>query len=229
MCKDAKKNNSHGNLQDLNSFHSFVSEMEAKDKILIGAEQLFFKYGIKSVTMDEIAKNIGMSKKTIYQFFKDKDDLVHHLFKNKIALNKSITEKIHQEAENVVSEIFALMRMMREMLANMNPIIFHDLHKYYPITFKIFEDFKNECMLNHIEKSLLKGQEQNLVRMDINIKILSRMRLENLNSGFFGRIFPPDKYTMLEVQLEMTEHFLYGVCTLKGHKLINKFKNVIED
>jgi TetR/AcrR family transcriptional regulator, cholesterol catabolism regulator len=67
------------------------------------------------------------------------------------------------------------------------------------------------------------------VRTDVDIKILSRMRLENLDMGFFGAVFPTDKYNMIEVQLAMTEHFLYGVCTLKGHKLINKHKNIIED
>lgn len=203
--------------------------MEPKEVILEGTEQLFHKYGIKNVTMDEIAKHLGMSKKTIYQYFKDKDELVNNLFRKKIECNKDIFENLHSEAENVVSEIFGLMKNIREMLADMNPIVFHDLHKYYPATYKLFEEFTNNFMLNMIEKSLQKGQVQGLVRPEINIKILSRMRLVNLHAAFFGRSFPSDKFNLLDVQLEMTEHFLYGVCTLKGHKLINKIKNVIED
>lgn len=203
--------------------------MEIKDKILKGAEELFFKYGIKNITMDEIARHLGMSKKTLYQFFKDKDEMVHSLMMQKIEDDKSMCIKTYDTAENVVEEVFDMMKNLREMLGNINPIIFHELNKYYPNTWKLFDDFKNSFLLESIENSLRKGQEQDLVRKDIDIKILSRMRLENFEMAFFGRAFPTDKFNFLEVQLAMTEHFLYGICTLKGHKLINKYKNITED
>ncbi|MCE3258961.1 MAG: hypothetical protein K0S12_602 [Bacteroidetes bacterium] len=203
--------------------------MEIKDKILKGAEELFFRYGIKNITMDEIARHLGISKKTIYQYFKDKDEMVHSLMIQKIEEDKIIFTKTHEESENVVVEMFSVMKNIREILNNVNPILFHELHKFYPATWKVYDNFKNGFVLDNIEKSLLKGQQQGLVRTDINIKILSRMRLENLDMGFFGRAFPIDKFNMLEVQLAMTEHFLYGVCTLKGHKLINKYKNIVEE
>ena len=203
--------------------------MEIKDKILKGAEELFFKYGIKNITMDEIARHLGMSKKTLYQFFRDKDEMVHSLMMQKIEDDKSMCIKTYDTAENVVEEVFDMMKNLREMLGNINPIIFHELNKYYPNTWKLFDDFKNSFLLESIENSLRKGQEQDLVRKDIDIKILSRMRLENFEMAFFGRAFPTDKFNFLEVQLAMTEHFLYGICTLKGHKLINKYKNITED
>ena len=67
------------------------------------------------------------------------------------------------------------------------------------------------------------------MRKDVNIKLLARMRLENIGMGFQEKIFPISQFNMLEVQLAMTEHFLYGICTLKGHKLINKHKNIVEE
>jgi len=200
-----------------------------KEKILRGSEELFFKYGIKNITMDEIAKHLGMSKKTIYQYFKDKDEMVHSLMIQKIEEDKIIFTKTHEESENVVVEVFAIMKNLRDILSNVNPILFHELHKFYPNTWKVYENFKNDFVLENIEKSLKKGQAQGLVRMDLNVKILSRMRLENLDMGFFGHAFPIEKFNMLDVQLEMTEHFLYGICTLKGHKLINKHKNIVEE
>jgi len=200
-----------------------------KEKILRGSEELFFKYGIKNITMDEIARHLGMSKKTIYQYFKDKDEMVHSLMIQKIEEDKIIFTKTHEESENVVVEVFAIMKNLRDILSNVNPILFHELHKFYPVTWKVYENFKNDFVLENIEKSLKKGQAQGLVRMDLNVKILSRMRLENLDMGFFGHAFPIEKFNMLDVQLEMTEHFLYGICTLKGHKLINKHKNIVEE
>lgn len=225
--KDAKKIFFIGNLQDEKSFLSFVPEM--KEKILKGAEELFFKYGIKNITMDEIARHLGMSKKTIYQYFKDKDEVVHSLILEKIEEDKAIFAKTYRESENIVVEAFALMKNMRDILKSINPILFHELFKFYPQSWKEFEKFKNDFVLENIESSLRRGQEQGLVRADINIKILSKMRLENIDLAFFGSAFPMDKYNLLDVQVQMTEHFLYGVCTLKGHKLINKYKNIVEE
>lgn len=200
-----------------------------KEKIVSAAEELFFRFGIRNITMDDIARHLGISKKTIYQFFKDKDEVVHSLMLAKLEEDRIRFTKVHDEAENFVAETFAIMKNLAEILAKVNPVIFHELYKYYPETWKAFDEFKSGFILQNIERCLRKGQEQGLVRQDINIRILSRMRLENLDMGFFGRGFPHDKFSMLEVQLVMTEHFLYGVCTLKGHKLINKYKNITEE
>ena len=206
-----------------------ISILGTHAKILKGVEELVFKYGIKNITMDEISRHMGISKKTIYQYFKDKDEMIHHLIAHKLKEDECIFQKTHEESENVVDETFTLMKNMREVLSNINPIIFYELHKYYPKTYLLFDNFKHGFVLERIENSLIKGQKDGLIRTGINNKVLSRMRLENLDLGFFGRAFPHDKYNMIEVQLAMTEHFLYGVCTLKGHKLINKYKNIVEE
>lgn len=200
-----------------------------KEKILKGAEELFFRFGIKNITMDDIARHLGMSKKTIYQYFKDKDEVVHSLLIEKIEEDKCLFNAACERSANIVEEMFEMMKNIRIVLKDMNPVLFHELYKFYPQSWKLFDDFKNGFILENIERSLVKGQEQGLVRTDINIKILARMRLENLDMGFFGNAFPSDKFNMVDVQLAMTEHFLYGVCTLKGHKLINKYKNINEE
>ncbi len=200
-----------------------------KEKILKGAEELFFKYGIKNITMDEIAKHLGMSKKTIYQYYKDKDEMVHSIMQYKIEEDRIMCSKTYTESENLVVEVFGIMKNLKDIIGNINPILFHELHKFYPNTWKLYEDFKNGFILESIERCLNKGQVDGLVRNDVNIKLLARMRLENIDMGLHGRVFPADKFSMLEVQLAMTEHFLYGICTLKGHKLINKHKNIVEE
>jgi len=200
-----------------------------KEKILKGAEDLFFKYGIKNITMDEVAKHLGMSKKTIYEYFKDKDEIIHSLMFQKLEQDRITFTKTYSESENVVAEVFGIMKNLKEIIGNINPILFHELHKFYPNTWKLYEDFKNSFILENIERCLRKGQSDGLVRADINIRLLARMRLENIDMSLQGRVFSNDKFSLLEVQLAMTEHFLYGICTLKGHKLINKYKNIIEE
>lgn len=203
--------------------------MEIKEKILKGAEELFFKYGIKNITMDEIAKHLGMSKKTIYLYFKDKDEIVHFLILDKIEEDKCIFGKTHTESENIVVEAFAVMKNIREVMGHVNPILFYELAKFYPKTWEKFNEFKRDFIRVNLESSLRKGQQQGLVRRDININILSTTRLETIDMSFNTQIFPTDKFNLVDVHVALTEHFLYGICTLKGHKLINKYKNITEE
>lgn len=203
--------------------------MEIKEKILKGAEELFFKYGIKNITMDEVARHLGMSKKTLYQYFKDKDEMVHSLILDKIEEDKRIFGKTHKESENIVVEAFAIMKNIREIMGHVNPILFYELAKFYPKTWEKFNEFKRDFIRINLEESLRMGQAQGFVRSDININILSTMRLESIDMSFNTQIFPSDKFNLVEVHVALTEHFLYGICTLKGHKLINKYKNIIEE
>lgn len=203
--------------------------METKQRILNAAFELFFRYGIKSVTMDDIAKHLSISKKTIYQFFRDKDEIVHTLMLEKLEEDKKEFTAISQASQNVVEEVFGFMRHMSTILGRINPNIFYDLQKYHPRTWELFHSFRNDFSLKQVEEALLRGIRDGLVRPDVDVKTLAVLRTEEIDMGFNPKIFPPDKFKMLDVQLALTEHFLYGVCTLKGHKLINKFKHVVED
>jgi len=203
--------------------------MEPKERILKGAEELFFKYGIKSITMDDIAKHLAMSKKTIYQFFTDKDEMVETLMKQKLKQDECELSDIQKESENVIVEVFNIMKHMSAMFSNLNPNVFYDLQKYHPKAWKMFKDFKDDCMWKMVEDSISKGKEQGLVRPDINTSIIARMRLEQIESAFNPQVYAPDKFKLIDIQIAMLDHFLHGICTLKGHKLLNKYKEVIEE
>ncbi|MCE9539893.1 MAG: TetR/AcrR family transcriptional regulator [Bacteroidetes bacterium] len=203
--------------------------METKDRILIGAEELFFKYGIKSITMDDIAKHLGISKKTIYQFYSDKNEIVEKLMVQRMQTNECEFKQIANESANVIEEVFAMMKHMGVMFSQMNPNLFYDLQKYHPRSWKLFKQFKEECIERMVEDSVKRGIEQGLVREDINTKIIARLRMEEVEMGFNAQAFPPDKFKIVDVQLALLDHFLHGICTIKGHKLINKHKQVTED
>ena len=203
--------------------------MESKEKILKGVEELFFKYGIKNITMDEIARHLSISKKTIYHFFKDKDEVVHSLMLHTLENDKCRIKQAKEGAKNIVEEVFKMMEEMREMFSRINPIMFYELHKFYPQTWNVFQEFKSSFILKMVESSLKSGQKEGYIRKDIDIKMMSRYRVEMVELGMKGEMFPIDQFKIVDVQLALTEHFLYGVCTLKGHKLINKYKNIEED
>jgi hypothetical protein len=122
-----------------------------------------------------------------------------------------------------------MMKHISVMFAKTNPNIFYDLQKYHPKAWNHFKAFKNDCMAQMVERSIERGKKEGLVREDINSKVLSRMRIEQVEMGLNPDVFPPDKFKIVEIQLSMLDHFLHGICTLKGHKLINKYKQLIEE
>lgn len=203
--------------------------MENKERILNAAFELFFRYGIKSVTMDDIAKHLSMSKKTIYLYFRDKDEVVNTLMERSLQKDREDFHAIAERAVNVVEEVFEMMKKMNDIFSTINPNIFYDLRKYHPQTWELFHKFKTEFILEQVEKSLEKGKKDGFVRADVNSKLLAKLRGEEIEMGFNSAIFPPDKFRILDVQIAFVEHFLYGICTLKGHKLINKHKQIVEE
>lgn len=203
--------------------------MEPKERILKGAEELFFKYGIKSVTMDDIAKHLAISKKTIYQFYADKNEIVETLMQATLQQDECEFQEIQAASENMIEEVMHMMKHISVMFAKTNPNIFYDLQKYHPKAWNHFKAFKNDCMAQMVERSIERGKKEGLVREDINSKVLSRMRIEQVEMGLNLDVFPPDKFKIVEIQLSILDHFLHGICTLKGHKLINKYKQLIEE
>ena len=131
--------------------------MEIKERILSGAKELFFKYGIKSITMDDIAKHLAISKKTIYHFFADKNELVETLLSESLKEDENEFKEIQKDSENVIVEVFNLMEHMGNMFAKVNPNVFYDLQKYHPNAWKQFTAFKEDCMARMVEESIKRG------------------------------------------------------------------------
>src|SRR6476469_8001074 len=120
--------------------------MEAKERILIKTHELFNRYGIRSVSMDDIATQLGMSKKTLYQYYTDKDELVNAVIEETLQKNQSQCVESRRKMENAIHEVFLSMDMVREMLSNMNPSLLFDMQKYHPAAFKKFLAFKDDFL-----------------------------------------------------------------------------------
>ena len=114
-----------------------IHKMEPQEKILKTSLELFFKYGIKRVTMDDIAKELGMSKKTIYQFYKEKDVLVDQLCQFEMLKQEKIFKEINGLAKDPIHELMLISLKMSDMMQHINPIFFIDLQKYYPNAFRL--------------------------------------------------------------------------------------------
>src|SRR5688500_2164 len=120
--------------------------MDNKQRIQEKANALFRRYGIKSITMDEIAAQLGISKKTIYQFFSDKDELVEAVVVNTIKHAQEICEKNMQSCKDSVHELFQAMDFVREIFSDMNPAMMYDLEKFHAKAYRHFLDHKNKFL-----------------------------------------------------------------------------------
>jgi AcrR family transcriptional regulator len=203
--------------------------MSQIERIVQGSEELFLTAGIKSVTMDDIARHLGMSKKTIYQFFKDKNELVMALVQKKLKEDEVQLEEILMGSGNVIEEMINMMKCSEEIFSRINPIVIHELQKFHPEAWKQFQNFKNRVVIQKMEQLLNKGIKQGYIRPQIDVKIIARMHVNMMEMGFNNAIFPLAEFNTWKVQQQFLEHFNYGICTLKGYKLLNQFKNIIEE
>lgn len=200
------------------------SGMEVQERIKQKADELFRKFGIRSVTMDEIAGQLGISKKTIYQYYADKDELVDAVTADEIRFSQESCEKSSRESENAIDEIFQVMEFVEIMFRNMNPSMLNDLEKYHPRSFKKFLEHKNKYLYDMIRKNIERGIREELYRPEIPVELMTRYRLETMMLAFNSQLLQSVKMDMAELHQEIIEHFLYGLSTLKGYKLILKYK-----
>ena len=200
--------------------------MSQTERIILGGEELFLKAGIKSVTMDDIAKHLGMSKKTIYQFFRDKNELVIALVQKKLKEDEKQMEEIVSNSGNVIEGMINMMKCSEDIFSRINPIVIHDLQKYHPDAWKQFQNFKSGVIVQTLEELLKKGIEQGYIRADIDVKIIARMRMIQVEMGFNTDIFPHSEFNVWRVQQQFHEHFNYGICTLEGYKLLNEYRSL---
>jgi AcrR family transcriptional regulator len=175
--------------------------------------------------MDEIAVSLGISKKTLYQFFADKDELVEAVMVGIIGFNQNCCLRDRQLAKDAIHEVFLAIEMMQEMFVDMNPSILHELQKYHPTAFEKFIQHKHSFMYKIFVENIQRGLQEELFRRDINIDILVKTRLETIMMAFNQAVFPKGKYKLIEIETELTEHYLFGLATIKGHKLIENYKS----
>jgi len=193
---------------------------DTKQRIQKAAHDLVMQYSIRSVSMDDIAANLGMSKKTIYQYFKDKDELVEAVVDDVIITNQCECNADRDKAENAIHEIFLVMDMMAEMFKTMNPSILFDMQKYHPAAFRKFMKHKNEFLYNVCLQNAERGVREELYRPEIAIDILCKYRVETMFIPFNPEFQQGLKHSLAKIQEEIIVHFLFGLVTLKGYELI---------
>ena len=197
--------------------------MEIRDRIKQKADELYRRYGVKSVTMDEIALQLGVSKKTIYQSFSDKNELVDEVVVDLLESNKNCCSVSLQNSENAIHEVLLMTEAMKDMMTSLSPSFIFDIQRGHPSSFKKFDNFKSSYIFEILKANIERGKREGIYRPEINTEIISKFRLNTMMLIYHEEIFPRNQYTVSELQNEMILYYLYGLVTLKGFELITKY------
>jgi AcrR family transcriptional regulator len=198
--------------------------MEMKERIQQKANDLFRRYGVKSITMDEIAAQLGASKKTLYQYYSDKDELVEAVVKETIDFAQRTCDDNRDNSKDAIHELFQAMDFIQQIFSGMNPAMMYDLERFYPQAYRLFLDYKNKYLFEIIRTNLKRGITEELYRPEINIDIIAKFRLEAMMIAFNQDVYPASRFNLADLHTTIIEHFLFGVASLKGYKLILKYQ-----
>ncbi len=188
------------------------------------ASGLFQTYGIKSVTMDDIASKLAISKKTIYQFFKDKDEIVTTCSKYLMEEQEREIHRIMGENADAIVQMLEISNYMKQRVRTMSPTLLYDLERYHPSAWACFQHHKHNCMAGELISIMKTGIAQGYFRKDIEVEILAKMRIEQVEMAFNQHIFPAHSFELSTVHIQFLDHFIRGLCTLKGLQHIEDYK-----
>ena len=187
-----------------------------KDKIITKSSDLFLNFGFKSVTMDDIANEMGISKKTIYQHFQNKTKLVEatamHVFEN---ISHGI-DCICELDRNPIEEIYEIKRFVMLHLKDEKSSPQYQLQKYYPKIYATLKTKQFEKMLGCVTQNLERGVAQDLYRDAIDIAFIARLYFNSMVSLKDQDIFPQEKFSMPILMNNFLEYHLRGICSKKG-------------
>jgi len=200
--------------------------MEPLVKIITSASELFKQYGFKSITMDDIARGAGISKKTLYQHFANKDEVVHETMVSYDDDMKNKCSIMIGESKDAVEAMVKMMVMMDSKFKEINPMAMFELRRFYPDTYKLFKERLDKDDVGMTRDMITRGMDEGLFRAEINADLMARLRLETSLMILQPNLLVNERNDLLSVSLEITEHFLYGIMTPKGEQLYRKYKTI---
>lgn len=200
--------------------------MSQEQRILEKSFEMIVKLGIRSVSMDDIASQLGISKKTLYLFVSNKAALIEKIFSQQIEREKLFLAESTLEASDAIEELFKLVKFRMDALTRMSPVTIFDLKKYYRSTWKQIKELHRKHMLGIILNNLEKGKASGLYRKEFNDQVIGRLYLGQTFALVDESIFPKGKIDFKEAILEFIQYHLRGICTSKGlEKMEFYYKN----
>lgn len=187
-------------------------------EILERATQVYMKYGVKSVTMDDLAKELSISKKTIYKYYSDKPELVKAIIEMKVDMDQAVCTNSAQQSNNAIEEMISISKFVIENIGSINPTVFYDLQKFYPEAWQVIQTHKWSFVLNMITVNIERGIKEGLYRKNLNAKIIGKQYVVANDMITNTNIFPWPEFKFEELFKEIMRFQLNGMVNDEGRK-----------
>lgn len=190
--------------------------MDYKQRILKTASQLFTKYGFRNVTVDEISREAGISKRTFYETFTNKDELVMAQTRQFLEEAEEDYHQIVQSSNNAIEENIEFMKRSMALYEKLAPRALIEMQRYHPNAWELIIKHREEFFLQQVMKNIKRGKAEKLYREEINEETVARMRMAQSQYLFDPVFFPPESTDIKKAGYEMMTHYIYGLCSPEG-------------
>ena len=207
----------------------YICRMEELLKTIVEtAAGLYQKFGLKSVTMDDVAHECMISKKTLYKYVNDKIDLLKHVLDFEYSKHGSSFLKILDKGMNAVEEVFEIHKNLIKMLKTHNPAVEHDLLKYYPIIHRELVEKKSEQVFKMMVQNMEKGIKEGLYYDDIDVELIAKQRVIFQVQKIENSVVSYKEFIKPSAVKQMFIYHLRAICSPKGIKFLNEKMNELE-
>lgn len=203
-------------------------ELQDKEsKIIENATGVFMKYGIKSVNMDDMARHLGMSKKTLYQFVRDKEDLVRKSVAFFCTKEDHEIKQICHLGLNAIDESLEIMRRVLSVLQHIHPSVNYDLEKYHPEVSRAMKLNRHRAIYDCTRLNLKKGQREGYYRKDFNADVIAKVYISRIDIIFDQELFPTEEHHHIDLYKEIFKYHIRGIASTEGLEYLKeKLKNI---
>lgn len=202
--------------------------MDELTKILEASETLFRKYGVRSVTMTDIAQTLGMSKKTLYVHVENKRDLVQQILVQHIQEDKKACTSIIENAENALEALLRMSVYAQKHMNDMNPSLLFDLKKYHRPVWEMLDSFHRKDMLDMVVTNLKEGVAEGLYRADLNVELTARIHVSLMIILTDVEFFPVDQFSPSMRHSEFTKYHINAIVSEKGRALLQELGTYLD-
>jgi TetR/AcrR family transcriptional regulator, cholesterol catabolism regulator len=203
--------------------------MEFKEKLLSKAVELFMRYGIKSVTMDDLAGALGVSKKTIYNEVSNKEELIDQVTMQYLDNEVCSLEEILKNSKDAIDEMLLIGRHVSKKLEIITPVLIYDLKKYYSSRWEQVEKLHADSIYQVISNNIHRGRQEGLYRDDFDMDIISRLYVGKALLLTEEKLFPDSTYDKKVVVKEMIKYHITSIATQKGNERLTHYFNQSND
>jgi len=179
------------------------------------------KYGIKGVSMQDMAHKLGISKKALYDQFENKQDLVNAVINYDFDFVTENLDQIERISTNAIDELLKVGEFVVKRFGQCNPCMMFDLQKYYSKSWSIFTQRKMTFINSHILTNLNRGQQEGLYRMDFDKEVIARIYLSKIDLFFDEQMFPAHQFNFGQLHTEYMVYHLRGIASKKGHDIVD--------